>query len=191
MDSPLSNLRVTSQVSSKAKKNTVIFVLFLLAAMTALAFASVPLYRIFCQQTGYGGTTQVAIAPTGDIRNRYVRVQFNADVNPSLPWRFVPLQKEVTVRAGEVGLAFYQAENLSDKPIRGMAVYNVTPEKTGAYFNKVECFCFIEQTLEPHEEVDMPVQFFIDPEFADDPLVDDVQVITLSYTFFPLDPLSK
>lgn len=153
--------------------------------MTALAFASVPLYRLFCQQTGYGGTTQVAIAPTGDIRNRWIRVQFNADVSPDLPWRFVPLQQEMLVRVGESTLAFYEAENISDTPIKGMAIYNVTPDKAGIYFNKVECFCFIEQTLEPKKTVSMPVQFFIDPKFADDQNVDDVTTITLSYTFFP------
>jgi cytochrome c oxidase assembly protein subunit 11 len=112
-------------------RNTVIFVCAILVGMSALAYASVPLYRLFCQQTGYGGTTQVAIAPTGDIRDRYIRVQFNADVNPGLPWRFVPLQHEKLVRVGESTLAFYEAENLSDIPIKGMAVYNVTPDKAG------------------------------------------------------------
>lgn len=153
--------------------------------MTALAFASVPLYRLFCQQTGYGGTTQVAIAPAGEVRDRFIKVQFNADVSPELPWRFVPLQHEMLVRVGQSTLAFYEAENLSDKPIKGMAVYNVTPDKAGVYFNKVECFCFIEQTLEPKKKVSMPVQFFIDPKFADDKNVDDITTITLSYTFFP------
>jgi cytochrome c oxidase assembly protein subunit 11 len=166
-------------------RNTVIFVCAILACMTALAFASVPLYRLFCQTTGYGGTTQVAIAPRGDVRDRYIRVQFNADVNPGLPWRFVPLQQEMMVRVGEASLAFYEAENLSDLPIKGMAVYNVTPDKAGIYFNKVECFCFIEQTLPPKKTVEMPVQFFIDPSFADDKNVDDITTITLSYTFFP------
>lgn len=166
-------------------RNTVIFVCAILVAMSILAAASVPLYRLFCQKTGYGGTTQVAIAPTGDIRERTVRVQFNADVNPELPWRFVPQQQEMTVRVGESALAFYEAENLSDKPIKGMAVYNVTPDKAGVYFNKVECFCFIEQTLEPGKTVQMPVQFFIDPAFADDKNVSDITTITLSYTFFP------
>ncbi|MBP6985598.1 MAG: cytochrome c oxidase assembly protein [Alphaproteobacteria bacterium] len=166
-------------------RNTVILICALLAAMTALAYASVPLYRLFCQQTGYGGTTQVAIAPTGDIRERYIRVQFNADVNPALPWRFKPLQHEIIVRAGESALAFYEAENLSDLPLKGMAIYNVTPDKAGIYFNKIECFCFIEQTLEPHKVVEMPVQFFISPEFADDKNVEDISTITLSYTFFP------
>ncbi len=166
-------------------RNTVILVCALLAAMFILAGASVPLYRLFCQKTGYGGTTQVAIAPQGDVRDRYIRVQFNADVNPDLPWRFIPLQHEITVRVGESSLAFYEAENLSDKPIKGMAVYNVTPDKAGIYFNKVECFCFIEQTLEPNKTVQMPVQFFIDPSFADDKNVDDITTITLSYTFFP------
>ena len=153
--------------------------------MTALSIASVPLYRVFCQKTGYGGTTQVAFAPRGEVRNRFVRVQFNADVNSALPWRFVPLQKEIIVKAGEVSLAFYRAENLSDSSVKGMAVYNVTPDKTGIYFNKIECFCFIEQILQPHQVMDMPVQFFIDPEFADDPNVADITTITLSYTFYP------
>lgn len=166
-------------------RNTVIFVCSILLGMSILAYASVPLYRLFCQKTGYGGTTQVAIAPTGDVRERYIRVQFNADVNPGLPWRFVPQQQEMTVRVGESALAFYEAENLSDKPIKGMAVYNVTPDKAGIYFNKVECFCFIEQTLQPGKTVQMPVQFFIDPSFADDKNVDDITTITLSYTFFP------
>lgn len=167
------------------KRNTVIFVSSILIGMSALAFASVPLYRLFCQKTGYGGTTQVAIAPTGDVRDRYVRVQFNADVNPGLPWRFIPLQKEMTVRVGESALAFYEAENLGDHDIKGMAIYNVTPDKAGIYFNKVECFCFIEQTLPPRQTVQMPVSFFIDPKFADDHHVDDITTITLSYTFFP------
>jgi len=172
-------------MANKQNRNTVILICSILVVMTALAFASVPLYRVFCQRTGYGGTTQVAIAPRGDIRNRLIRVQFNADVNPLLPWRFIPMQKEIIVRAGEVSLAFYQAENLSDKPVKGMAVYNVTPDKAGIYFNKIECFCFIEQTLAPHQVMDMPVQFFIDGEFADDDNVADITTITLSYTFFP------
>lgn len=174
-------------MEQKNHKNTVIFIVVVLVAMTTLAFASVPLYRIFCQQTGYGGTPKIAIAPRGQIRDRTLRIQFNADTNPGLPWKFKPLQHEITVRVGEVGLAFYSAENLSDKPIKGMAVYNVSPNKAGAYFNKIECFCFIDQTLQPHQKVEMPVQFFIDPEFADDKMVDDIKVITLSYTFFPLN----
>jgi len=172
-------------MSDHRNRNTAIFVCAILVCMTGLAFASVPLYRLFCQKTGYGGATQVAIAPTGDVRDRYIRVQFNADVNPSLPWRFVPMQKEMLVRVGESALAYYEAENLSDHDIKGMAVYNVTPDKAGIYFNKVECFCFIEQTLPPRKTVQMPVSFFIDPKFADDYTVDDITTITLSYTFFP------
>ena len=172
-------------MSASRNRNTAILVSALVAAMLVLAYASVPLYRLFCQKTGYGGTTQVAVAPTGEIRNRYVRVQFNADVSPELPWRFVPMQKEMMVRVGESSLAFYEAENLGAQEIKGMAVYNVTPDKAGIYFNKVECFCFIEQTLPPGKPVQMPVSFFIDPKFDDDPLVADVKTITLSYTFFP------
>lgn len=169
----------------KSNRNTAIFVVAIVVAMTGLAFASVPLYRLFCQTTGYGGTTQVAVRPTGEVRDRYIRVQFNADVNSGLPWRFVPLQKEILVRVGESALAFYEAENLSDHDIKGMAIYNVTPDKAGIYFNKVECFCFIEQTLPPGKPVQMPVSFFIDPKFADDHHVDDITTITLSYTFYP------
>ncbi|MGB0934757.1 MAG: cytochrome c oxidase assembly protein [Alphaproteobacteria bacterium] len=165
-------------------RNTRVLLLVIAFFMVCLTFASVPLYRIFCQQTGFGGTTKVAFAPTGDIRDRTVRIQFNADVNYTLPWRFTPLQKEVTVKLGEAGLAFYQAENIGSEPLVGMAVYNVTPQKAGIYFNKVECFCFQEQRLEPGQTMDMPVQFFIDAELDDDENLDDIKVITLSYTFY-------
>ncbi len=154
--------------------------------MVCLAFASVPLYRLFCQKTGYGGTTQIALHSDRIVKSRVLRIQFNADINPKLPWHFKPAQHEIKVYAGQTALAFYTAENLSDRPVRGMATYNVTPDKAGIYFNKIDCFCFIEQTLEPRQVVDMPVEFFIDPDIADDPNLDDVTTITLSYTFFPL-----
>ena len=154
--------------------------------MLALSYAAVPLYQMFCQQTGYGGTTQRAIAPPTRQENRLIRVRFNADTHRNLPWRFSPMQQEITVKAGQEGLAFYRAENKSNEPVVGMAVYNVTPEKAGIYFNKVECFCFIEQRLEPGQIVEMPVQFFIDPDIVKDKNLDDVSTITLSYTFFRL-----
>lgn len=152
--------------------------------MTALAFASVPLYRIFCQKTGYGGTPQIVYQNATKVSDRLIKIRFNATVQKDLPWKFKPLQNEVTVYAGETGLAFYQVENTSDRPLVGIATYNVTPDKAGLYFNKIECFCFDEQTLPPGQVIDMPVQFFIDPEIDQDPNLKDVTTVTLSYTFF-------
>ncbi|TDI61576.1 MAG: cytochrome c oxidase assembly protein [Alphaproteobacteria bacterium] len=152
--------------------------------MIALSFGIVPLYKIFCQVTGYGGTTQQAIAMPDQVFDREVQIRFNSDVAEDLPWTFRPSQKEVRLNVGESGLAFYRAVNHSDKSVTGMAIYNVTPLKAGQYFTKVDCFCFTEQVLEAGQEVDMPVTFFIDPEFMDDPDMEDVQTITLSYTFY-------
>ena len=156
----------------------------LVCAMVGLAYASVPLYRLFCQVTGFGGTTQVAEAPPGEIFERRITVRFNADVNPKLPWRFEPVERAVTVHVGEPGLAFYRAENLMDQPISGTATFNVTPLKAGQYFNKVHCFCFDEQSLAAGEAVEMGVSFFIDPAILVDRNLDDVTTVTLSYTFF-------
>lgn len=159
--------------------------------MVALSFAAVPLYKRFCQKTGFGGTTQVAQGFAKEVRDRVFTIRFNADVNPNLPWSFKPLQKEVQVKAGENAFALYHVKNNSDKPIVGMATYNVTPDKAGGYFNKVECFCFLEQRLEPGQSVDMPLLFYVDPEVTEDPIMKDVDTITLSYTFFPFKgPLS-
>ncbi len=154
--------------------------------MLALTFASSALFRMFCEKTGHGGTTQVAKALPSRIENRVITVRFNADLQPELPWDFKPLQREIKVKAGEIGLAFYHGKNLSPSHTVGMATYNVTPHKAGIYFNKVECFCFIEQHLEGGQETDFPVQFFIDPDIVKDPTMEDVETITLSYTFFRL-----
>ena len=156
----------------------------LVCTMTGLAFASVPLYRLFCQVTGYGGTTQVAETAPGQVFERRITVRFNADVNPKLPWHFQPLERAVTLRVGEPGLAFYRAVNLTDQPVRGTATFNVTPLKAGQYFNKTQCFCFDEQRLEAGEAVEMGVSFFIDPAILEDRNLDDVTTVTLSYTFF-------
>ena len=153
--------------------------------MIGLAFASVPLYRIFCQRTGYGGTTQVAVEFPKRVSKRVITVRFNANVGKAFPWSFVPLQKEVRVRAGDQAFAVYHVRNKSDKPLVGMATYNVTPDKAGPYFQKVECFCFLEQTLHAKQSLDMPLLFFIDPDIDKDPALRDVDTITLSYTFFP------
>ncbi|HYD30125.1 MAG TPA: cytochrome c oxidase assembly protein [Azospirillaceae bacterium] len=154
------------------------------AGMVGLSFAAVPLYSLFCRVTGYGGTTQRAEAAASRVLDRTVTVRFNADVNGDLPWGFQPQQLDMTVRLGETALAFYRAENRSARPVTGTAVFNVTPDKAGPYFSKIACFCFTEQHLEPGQAVDMPVTFFVDPKMADDPGMDDVTSITLSYTFF-------
>lgn len=153
-------------------------------SMTALSFAAVPLYRLFCQVTGFGGTTQTAIAAPDAIFDRLITVRFNSDIAPDLPWAFQPVQREVQVRVGEEKLAFYEATNRSEETLVGTAVFNVTPLKAGLYFSKIHCFCFDEQKLKPGERAEMPVSFFIDPEILRDPNLDDVETITLSYTFF-------
>ncbi len=158
-----------------------------IGGMLGLTAAAVPLYRLFCQVTGYGGTTQVAERTPVAVSERTIKVRFNADVDPDLPWRFRPLQREVEVKIGETNLAFYRAKNVSDRPIVGRAMYNVTPFKAGPYFDKIACFCFDQQVLQPGEEVDMPVSYYVDPAILDDPNLRDVKTITLSYTFFMLE----
>lgn len=158
------------------------------AGMLMLAYASVPLYRLFCQVTGYGGTTRQAEAAPGRILDRTVTVRFNADVAPGLPWDFRPEQTAMTLKVGENRLAYFSAVNLGGAPTAGVATYNVTPGKAGPYFDKIQCFCFDSQTLGPGEKAEFPVSFFVDPAIADDPGLDEVKTITLSYTFFPLKP---
>jgi cytochrome c oxidase assembly protein subunit 11 len=157
------------------------------AGMVGASYAAVPLYRIFCSVTGYGGTTQRAEIAPHQVLDREVTVRFNADVGQGLPWKFVPVQRDVTVKVGESALIYYKATNASNRPITGMASFNVTPDKVGQYFDKIACFCFTEQRLEPGQSVEMPVTFFVDPRIADDRNLDDVTDITLSYTFFPVD----
>lgn len=151
--------------------------------MVGLSFAAVPLYDLFCRVTGFNGTPQIGgVAPgAGD---QTVTVRFNANTHPSLPWRFEPTQPSVQLRVGEEGMGFYQARNLSDRPATGVSTYNVTPEVVGRYFHKVACFCFEEQTLEPGQQADMPLAFWVDPRIADDPNTRDIRTITVSYTFF-------
>jgi len=166
------------------KTRTVIGLLAILGVMTTLTAMAVPLYRIFCRVTGYGGTTQVASGPAARIVDRVITVRFNADVNPALPWRFKPAQDEIKVKLGEQALAMYVAKSLAKVPITGTATFNVTPAKAGLYFNKTQCFCFTEQTLMPGQSADMTVSFFIDPDMAKNRGLDDVTTVTLSYTFF-------
>lgn len=153
-------------------------------SMVGAAYAAVPLYDLFCRVTGYGGTTQVAVAAADRVLDREVTVRFDASRNGGLPWEFEPIDRAITVNVGESALAYFRATNVSDRPITGVATYNVTPFKAAPYFAKIECFCFIEQTLQPGESIDMPVLFFVDPEIESDRRADDIRTITLSYTFF-------
>lgn len=155
-----------------------------IAVMLTLVAFSVPLYRLFCAATGFGGATQRTDTAMGTVSDRMVAVRFSTDVVRDLPWRFEPEQREVKVHLGEEKLVFFSAENLSDKSIAGHATFNVTPAKTGVYFNKVQCFCFDEERLGPRQKVEMPVDFFVDAKLADNPETSEVNTITLSHTFF-------
>ena len=173
----------------KFRNRRVALVSFSAAALiVGPSFAAVPLYEFFCRVTGYGGTTQVADAAPDRVLDRRMTVRFNADVGKAMPWHFAAAQDKVDIRVGEQALAFYRAKNPSDRTITGTATFNVTPAKAGQYFNKVECFCFTEQQLKAGGEIDMPVTFFIDPAIADDPNLNEVTTITLSYTFFETEP---
>ena len=156
--------------------------------MVGLAYASVPLYSLFCQVTGYGGTTQRAEAPSDTVLDQTMTIRFDANVAPGLGWKFEPVQHTVDVKIGENTLIFYRAENTSDRPITGTATFNVTPEIAGSYFNKIACFCFQEQRLEPGQSIDMPVSFFVDPAIVEDSSgAGKLSQITLSYTFYPAE----
>jgi cytochrome c oxidase assembly protein Cox11 len=152
--------------------------------MLGLVAHSPTLYRLFCAATGYGGTTQRAYSDPGTVSKQIITVRFDSSVAPGLPWRFEPAQREVRVHLGEQQLVFFTAENLSDQAIVGHATFNVTPETSGIYFNKIQCFCFDEERLDPLQKVDMPVVFFVDPALASDPEMRGVNTITLAYTFF-------
>ena len=157
----------------------------LVAGMVGLSFASVPLYRVFCQVTGYGGVPQRAEKAPGEVLDRTVTIRFDGNVDRSLPWTFAPVQQTMDVKIGETALAFFKATNNSSVPVSGRAIFNVSPELAGRYFTKIECFCFKQQTLAAGQTVDMPVTFFVDPKFVDDEDTKDISEITLSYTFYP------
>lgn len=156
----------------------------MVALMVGVVIYSPELYRMFCLATGYGGTTQRAEIGSGQILDQEITVRFDATVSSELNWKFKPVQREIKVRIGETVLANYKAKNLADRAVIGTAVYNVTPEIAGSYFNKIECFCFTEQRLEAGEEVEMPVSFYIDPEIVMDKSGKRLQEITLSYVFY-------
>ena len=159
--------------------------------MLGLSFASVPLYRVFCQATGVGGTTQRATTAPSKAAAASITIRFEADTAPDLGWEFQPLQSTLTVHPGEEKKAFYRAMNKTAGPVTGSATYNVTPAKVGIYFDKLQCFCFSEQHLASGERADMPVVFFVDPDILTDPNTSDVHTITLSYTMFPAHQASR
>ena len=156
-------------------------------AMLGAAFAAVPLYQLFCQVTGYGGTTQRAEAPSDTVLDRRIRVRFDSTVAAGLQWDFKPRQRTIELRLGESALVYYEARSSARVATMGSATFNVTPEAAGPHFNKIECFCFSEQRLQPGESAALPLTFFVDPKLAEDPNLAKVDEITLSYTFFPRD----
>jgi len=170
------------------KARTALLMALLVCGMTGLAFAAVPLYRVFCQATGFAGTPQRDIggqAP-GDT-GHMISIRFDANTSPSLPWRFRPVDTHRNVAIGARNIALFEARNLSDHAITGQATFNVSPSQAGQYFTKIQCFCFTEQRLSPGQDVQMPVVFYVDPKILDDPDTRDISEITLSYTFYPVD----
>ena len=177
-------------MTALARRNgrTAALAALIVLAMTGLAFASVPLYRLFCQVTGFDGTTMRAAGDApGAVAGKKVTVRFDANISPALPWTFKPERQTQRIAIGERDIAFYNAKNLSARAVTGTAAFNVTPVWAGKYFNKIDCFCFTEQTLKPGESVRMPVVFFVDPKIVDDPDAGRISEITLSYTFYPVD----
>jgi len=170
----------------KRRGNLIIAGIFTAVAigMVGMSFAAIPLYRVFCQATGYGGTPKIGEAAAPGGNGGTIRVRFNADTYPGLPWTFAPDQIEITVPLGEDHLAAYTAHNNAKSAVTGVALYNVTPEKAAKYFHKTACFCFNKQTLEPGQTMDFPLSFWVDAAISEDPETSDIHVITLSYTFF-------
>ncbi|MFZ4690126.1 MAG: cytochrome c oxidase assembly protein [Polymorphobacter sp.] len=187
----------------RAKRRTGALAALLAVAMIGLAYASVPLYRLFCQATGFGGTTgrsEAAALPDAlrlqALGGRTIKIRFDSNTAPGMPWNFAPRDRENTIKIGEKRMAFFTATNLAATPTTGRAIFNVSPDTAGQYFRKIECFCFTEQTLAAGETVQMPVTYFVDPAILDDPDAKKIDEITLSYTFFAVDnpepkPVSK
>lgn len=169
------------------KTKTVVQAAGLVLVMGALAWASVPFYDWFCRVTGFSGITNIAEAGSDEILDQTITVKFDASLERDMPWSFKPMQREVTLRIGETGLIFYEAYNPTDRPVAGSASYNVAPYQAGYFFNKIQCFCFEEQILQPGERVEMPVTFFVDPEIVTDRDAKYTKEITLSYTFYEID----
>ena len=176
-------------MNSLAQKNRTVGIRAALfgLAMLGLAFAAVPLYRIFCQVTGFGGTTMKAEGPAPGAVAGQIGVRFDANISPTLPWKFEPEQETVRIHPGARTTIYYRATNYTARNTTGTATFNVSPTQAGQYFSKIECFCFTEQTLKPGESVRMPVVFFVDPKLRDDPDTKTIDEITLSYTFYPVE----
>ena len=165
----------------------VVYLVFFVLFMLGLSYASVPLYKLFCQVTGYAGTPKISKEENVHVTNKIVNVRLDSSIQKPSPLVFKPISKKVTTKVGENKLVFYKAKNLSEVPVTGTATFNVTPLTAGQYFNKVECFCFEEQVFKPGEEVEMPVSFFIDPEIINDKSMKSIDELTLSYTMYIKD----
>ncbi|MBT5002629.1 MAG: cytochrome c oxidase assembly protein [Tateyamaria sp.] len=168
-------------------QKTVVQTVGLVVFMAGLAWASIPFYDWFCRVTGFGGTTSVSEVVSSTILDQTIKVRFDASLERNMPWEFTPVVREMELRIGETGLAFYEAFNPTDKPVAGSASYNVAPYAAGGFFSKIDCFCFEEQILEPGERIQMPVTFYIDPDIVTDRDAKYVHSITLSYTFYQID----
>lgn len=186
-ESPISLCEKETSKPPRNNRRAVLACLGALSVMGAITAASPTLYTMFCKATGYNGTTQRANTNANKVLDRTITVRFDSNVAPGLPWTFEPEATKMDLKIGETGLAFFRATNNSDKPVKGQASYNVTPEILGAYFNKIQCFCFNEQTLQPHQTVEMPVTFFVDPKMIDDQDTAHLSEVTLSYVFYPVD----
>lgn len=189
MSSPVPVPDPDKVVPAKTRTNTVIAgaCVAFFVGMVGMAYAAVPFYKLFCQVTGYGGTTQRAEQQyAGKVLDRDITIRFDANTS-GLPWEFEPVARSVTVKIGETARVYYKAANKFPTATTGRATFNVTPDLAGAYFNKVECFCFTNQTLKPGETVDMPIVFYVDPDIVNVPELKDIKTITLSYTMFPVE----
>ncbi len=175
-------------MSLSAQHKTAVRLVGVVFVMGALAWASVPFYDWFCRVTGYGGTVDVAESGSDTVLDKTIKVRFDASLEQGMPWVFKPAQREMEIRIGETGLAFYEAYNPTDRAVSGAASYNVAPFTAGAFFSKIDCFCFTEQTLQPGERVLMPVTFFVDPAIVEDNDAKYAKAITLSYTFYETEP---
>ncbi len=169
------------------QRKTVIQLVSVVVFMGAMAWAAIPLYDWFCKVTGYGGETRVAARSSDMVLDQTIKIRFDASKERDMPWEFTPVEREMELRIGETGLAFYEAYNPTDRPIAGQASYNVAPYTAGPFFSKIDCFCFTEQVLQPGERVQMPVTFYVDPEIVTDGDGKFVHTITLSYTFYEID----
>ncbi len=168
-------------------KRTLLQTLSVVVLMGGLSWASVPFYDWFCRVTGFGGATNIAAGTNDVVLDQLVTIRFDASLEREMPWTFTPVEREMTLNIGEMGLAFYEAHNPTDRPVAGQAAYNVVPYQAGGFFDKIECFCFTEQVLQPGETVLMPVSFFVHPDIVDDREGQYIHTITLSYTFYEID----